>query len=53
MRSPTETDLMINNLRIKMIQKMISLITTDSSTHSREPEILLRLVDHPNSTLLK
>jgi hypothetical protein len=36
-----------------MIQKMISLMIMDSSTHSREPVILLRLVDHPNSTLLK
>jgi len=53
MRSLTEIDLMTNNLRIKMMPKMISSITTDLSTHSREPEILPRLEDHPNSTFHK
>jgi len=36
----------INNLKIKMIQMMISLITMDSSTNSRDMEILLKS-DHP------
>ena len=53
MKSPTETDPMINNSKIKMMLRMILSITTDSSTHSREPEILLKSEDHQDSTLLK
>jgi len=53
MKSPTEIDLMINNLRIKMMLKMISSITMDSSTLSRELEILLKSEDLQDSTLLK
>jgi len=33
---------MINKLKIKMIQKMISLITMDLSTNSRDMEISLK-----------
>ena len=49
-----EMQVRINNSKIKMIQMMISLITTGSSTKSRETEILLRsdLPDH-HSLLLK
>jgi len=57
MNSPTETHLTINNSKTKMIQMIQSLITTDSSTHSKEPEILPKWADHPdnnhNSALLK
>jgi len=42
MNLPMEINLMINNSKIKMIQMMISLITTGSLTNSRDTEILLK-----------
>jgi len=54
MKLLTEMLVRINNLKIKMILMMISLITMGSSTNSRDMEILLKsdLLDH-HSLLLK
>jgi len=44
MKLLTEMSVKINNLKIKMIQMMISLITTDLLTNLRDTEILLKSV---------
>jgi hypothetical protein len=51
MKLPTETEMKIESLRTKMILMTTLLMTTDSSTHSRERVIFLKLAPAPEMTL--